>query len=198
MRVQRSRMRRLRGRKPGSKSPDLKSGATEPAILSSGISCSPPAARPSTPAAFSIGSMERRRDAWPVRTVRRLRRKARARAESKSWIARIRSIPNAYGRRKPLDQRQFALRVEEVQTPRVEAQLHAVPRRHVEPRVDAGCELVATHRSVQELVGAKPFDDVDLHVERRVPIGHLVGDGLGPEAEGALLRGYRLRQLQLE
>ena len=59
-------------------------GPGGPTIRSTGISSTPPEERPSSPAARSTGSIERRRWARPVRTVRRERRNARARAASKS------------------------------------------------------------------------------------------------------------------
>src|SRR5690348_7914794 len=173
MRVQRSRMRRLMGRKPGSKSPDLKSGAAEPTMRSTGISRTPPNDRPSRPAARSTGSIERSRWARPVRTVVRLRRNARARAESKSWIARMRSIPLTATRRQNdfLKQRFLGFGVEEVHPSRVEAELHAVSGRHVHARVDPSRHLVAPDLPIEELVGAEPLDHVDLHVEGRDSVG---------------------------
>src|SRR5207247_7337159 len=104
MRAQRSRILRLTGRNIASKSPVLASGATEPAILSTGISCTPPKARPSNPAAHSTGSIDRSRPARPVRTERTSRQNARARAESKSSMARKRSRPRRGG-----DERGFEL-----------------------------------------------------------------------------------------
>src|ERR1700745_1718416 len=107
------------------------------------ISCPPPNDRPSSPAARSAGSIERSRWARPVRIVLRLRRNARARAESKSWMARIRSSPLTATRRQNdfLKQRFLGLGVEEVHPTRVEAELHAVSGRHVHARVDPGSDL---------------------------------------------------------
>src|SRR6266545_5426978 len=189
MRVHRSRILRLSGRKPGSKSPVLRSGATEPAILFTGISCTPPNARPSIPAARSIGSIERSRSARPVRIVRRLRQNARARAASKSWIARMRSIPKPAGAQRVLclEESLLAFGVEEVKHPGVQPQLHAVSRRDGHPRIDSRRELVATNRPVEELVGAKSLHDVDLHFKRRTVGGRSVGDRLRTETERSLL-----------
>src|SRR5262245_50479208 len=154
MRVHRSRMRRFSGRKPGSKSPVLTSGATEPAILSMGISCTPPNERPSSPAARRSGSIERSRSARPVRIVRRLRQNACARAASKSWIARMRSTPKRGYRVVELEKRRLAFRVEEVQGARVQPELDSVARRDVHARVHARGDGVTTDAPVQELVGA--------------------------------------------
>src|SRR6266851_2241956 len=132
MRVHRSRMRRLRGRNAGSKSPVFTSGAAEPTMWSTAISLTPPNDLPSKPAALSIGSMERSRCARPVRIVVRLRRKARARAESKSWMARMRSTPKPTPDYVPagLQKRLLALGVEEVHAAGVQTQLHLVARRN--------------------------------------------------------------------
>src|SRR5260370_12447995 len=178
MRVHRSRMRRLMGRKPGSKSPDLKSGAAEPTMRSTGISCTPPNERPSNPAARSKGSIDRSRWAWPVRIVSRLRRNARARAESKSWIARMRSIPLTVTRSQIvfLKKRFLGFSVEEVHPAGVEAELDAVPRRHAHARVDPGRDLVAPDLPIEELVRAEPLDHVDFHVAGRRAVGYAVGD----------------------
>src|SRR6266566_9818613 len=181
MRVQRSLILRLTGRNPGSKSPALASGATEPTMRSTGISWTPPKARPSRPAARSTGSMERRRWARPVRIVRSERRNARARAASKSWMARMRSTPKSTAtyRWLQLQKRLLALGVEEVQRAGVQPKLHTVARGHVQPRVDSSRDLVTADHPVQVLVGAKALDDVDLHLQGWAAIRHAVGQRLG-------------------
>src|SRR5256885_6240398 len=113
-------------------------------------------------------------------------------------MARMRSTPTAGPQRVTLEERLFAFGVEEVQASGVEAQLDAVARSDVDPRIDARGELVPTDSPVQVLVGPEALHHVDLHVKRRAAIRDAVGDRLGPEAERAFLRADRLGQLDLE
>src|SRR2546427_11565166 len=188
MRAQRSRILRLTGRNIASKSPVLASGATEPAILSTGISCTPPKARPSNPAARSTGSIDRSRPARPVRTEPTLRQNARARAESKSSMARKRSRPKRGGawRGFELEKGLFAFAVEEVHPSCVEAEADTVTRRHSHAGIHARGELVAADRAVKVLVGAKALHHVDLHVENRPAVRGAVRDRFGTESKSAL------------
>src|SRR5580704_7780402 len=191
MRVQRSRKRRLTGRKPGSKSPVFEGGAAEPTTRSSGISWMPAYDRPSRPAASSTGAIDCRRRARRVRIELTERVKARKRAASKSSSARIRS-------NYALDQGLFALRVEEVQAARVQPELNRVAGIHAHSRVDARGHLVAADLPIEELVGTEALHDVDLHLHRGAAFDHLVGDRFRPEPKGALGRADRLRKLDLE
>src|SRR5260221_4530759 len=174
------------GRKPGSKSPTLPGAAAEPTTRSSGISWTPAKERPSAPAAASAASIDASPRPRRVSVPSTALRKARKRAASKSSRARrVSSTAHLKARYSPLQEGFLRLGVEEVEPAGVEAELDLVADRHLEPRVDPGRDGIGADLPVEELVGAEPFDDVDLHVERGF-LGGPVGDRLRAEAEGAL------------
>src|SRR6267143_1731035 len=92
----------------------------------------------------------------------------------------------------------LAFGVEEVERSRVEPELDAVAWTHGHPRIHSSRDLVTADHPVEELVGAQPLHDVDLHLEGRGAVDHAVGHGLWTEPQRALLRGDRLGQLELE
>src|SRR5713226_670956 len=124
-RVQRSRKRRVAGRKPGRKSLALAADAAEPTIFSTGISCTPPNDLPSAPAASRTESSATSRRARPVSAFWTALRKPRKRAASKASPALIGS------RFETLDQGELGLGVEQMQRARVQAQLDGVAGVHL-------------------------------------------------------------------
>src|SRR5579859_888387 len=141
MRVQRWRNRLLTGRNAGSKSSLLASGAMDPTTRASGISYTPPKARPSGPAAFSIGAIEGSRRAPPVRTDRTERRNARNRG------VEVLESPDPLQKRL-LEQRLLALGVEEVKAARVEPEPHVVTCLNAQSWIDTRGDLVAADLAV--------------------------------------------------
>src|SRR3989442_1923159 len=92
----------------------------------------------------------------------------------------------------------LAFGVEEMQRARVQPELDAVARTHGHPRIDSSRDLVTAHHPVQELVGAQPLHDIDLHLEGRGAVDHAVGYRLRAEPERALRCGDGLGQPELE